>query len=81
MCTKGINDAGGKFATGDNDTGGTFGAVVNYTGGKFANCINDTGGKFAAGTAGVLGTGGTSERLSTVFVRFRPRLLILAINY
>jgi hypothetical protein len=42
-CTTGINDAGGKFATGTtgvNDTGGNFAANVNGTGGKFA-----TGGK------------------------------------
>jgi hypothetical protein len=64
-----------------NDTGGKFDAGVNYTSGKFATGINDTGGEFATGTAGVLGTGGMSERLSTMyFVRCGPRLLISAVN-
>jgi hypothetical protein len=46
-CTTGVNDTGGKFATGVNDTaGGKISAGINDTGGNFATGINDTGGKF-----------------------------------
>jgi hypothetical protein len=41
MCTTGINDTGGKFAT------GTAGVVD--TGGNFATGVNDMGRKFASG--------------------------------
>jgi hypothetical protein len=41
----GVNDTGGKFATG-------FASVVD-TGGKFATGVNDTGGKFATGIRGL----------------------------
>jgi hypothetical protein len=68
-CTTGINDTGGKFATGVStpaanfstnfasgvDTGGKFATGVNDTGSKFATGINDAGGKFATG---VIDTGG-----------------------
>ncbi len=58
-CTIGINDTGGKFATGVNNTGGnlppvsttpaansatSFASVIDV-GGKFATGVNDTGGK------------------------------------
>jgi hypothetical protein len=47
MCTTGINDTGGKFATSFAsvvDTGGKFVNGVNYTSGKFAAGVNNTGG-------------------------------------
>ncbi len=58
-CTIGINDTGGKIATGVNNTGGNLPPVSTTpaansatslasaidTGGKFATGVNDTGGK------------------------------------
>ncbi len=44
-CTAGINNTGGKFATGINKIGGKIVAGINDTGGKFATGINDISGK------------------------------------
>jgi hypothetical protein len=53
VSTTGVNDTGGKIATGGNDAGGKFchqfcnvvNTGVNDNGGKFATGVNDAGGK------------------------------------